>query len=532
MPPGYNLLKPRATLRPTTRSGSALCSIFLAGSSFAGMGLLHRLMRRVGQPRNGGERMTQATDLDGPSGVMARTTTTPPGYHPPEVRDALSGLARGQPKRIAPRRIGLLGLFGSGNAGNDGSLESMLTFLRRVRPSAELICFCQPSHSAAVRVSRDFQLSAAPLALPTPPSSLLRILDNLSLKIPRRLASLFRAVAHARKLDLLILPGTGSLDDFQKQPLGIPLAIFGWCLAARLCGVRIAFVSVGAGPIRHPLSKWLMKSAAGKANYRSYRDTVSKDFMESIGFDTSYDAVYPDIAFKLPAPPPPFRQCAENRPLIVGLGIMAYKGWRKDSTRGAASYASYLEKIAQFVLWLLDRGHPVRILMGETKDRETVADLVRKAATARPSLPLDRLVIEPICSLHDLMRQIIETDVVVATRFHNIVCALKLGKPTVSIGYGPKNDALMAEMGLERFCQHIESLDVDLLIQQFTQIISDRKSLELSIQDMNRIYKERLERQDVLLRITVTLSTGVSVVRMNGTGEAVIEWRLWLILGC
>jgi hypothetical protein len=24
----------------------------------------------------------------------------------------------------------------------------------------------------------------------------------------------------------------------------------------------------------------------------------------------------------------------------------------------------------------------------------------------------------------------------------------------------------------------------------------------------------------------------VSVVRMNGTGEAVIEWRLWLILGC
>jgi hypothetical protein len=24
----------------------------------------------------------------------------------------------------------------------------------------------------------------------------------------------------------------------------------------------------------------------------------------------------------------------------------------------------------------------------------------------------------------------------------------------------------------------------------------------------------------------------LSVVRMNGTGEAVIEWRLWLILGC
>ena len=27
-------------------------------------------------------------------------------------------------------------------------------------------------------------------------------------------------------------------------------------------------------------------------------------------------------------------------------------------------------------------------------------------------------------------------------------------------------------------------------------------------------------------------SRDLSVVRMNGTGEAVIEWRLWLILGC
>jgi hypothetical protein len=26
--------------------------------------------------------------------------------------------------------------------------------------------------------------------------------------------------------------------------------------------------------------------------------------------------------------------------------------------------------------------------------------------------------------------------------------------------------------------------------------------------------------------------SGLSVVRMSGTGEAVIEWRLWLILGC
>ena len=57
---------------------------------------------------------------------------------------------------------------------------------------------------------------------------------------------------------------------------------------------------------------------------------------------------------------------------------------------------------------------------------------------------------------------------IVATRYHNIVCALRLGKPLVSLGYAEKNDVLMTEMGVGRFCQHIERLDLDLLIEQFT----------------------------------------------------------------
>ena len=84
---------------------------------------------------------------------------------------------------------------------------------------------------------------------------------------------------------MLIIPGTGILDDFGGNPFGMPLALLAWCLVARLCGAWVAFVSIGAGRIQHPLSRWLMRSAAAMAHYRSYRDTVSKTFMESIGFD-------------------------------------------------------------------------------------------------------------------------------------------------------------------------------------------------------------------------------------------------------
>ena len=40
------------------------------------------------------------------------------------------------------RRIGFFGLFGSGNFGNDGSLEAMIGLVRRKCPDARLVCFC------------------------------------------------------------------------------------------------------------------------------------------------------------------------------------------------------------------------------------------------------------------------------------------------------------------------------------------------------------------------------------------------------
>jgi polysaccharide pyruvyl transferase WcaK-like protein len=407
-------------------------------------------------------------------------------------------IARRRTKPISPLRIGLFGLFGCGNSGNDGSLEAMILFLHQVRPGAKLACICLTPE----RVARVFNVTTIPFGGPEPTSGLLRRLDKLLARAPHKLSSFVHAIGHMRNLDILIVPGTGILDDFGEGPAGIPLVLFVWCLAARLCGTRIALVSIGAGPIHHPVSRWLMKSAARMAEYRSYRDTVSKGFMHDIGFDARKDAVYPDIAFKLPVPASAPRY-VRGRPLTVGVGVMTYVGWHNDAARGARTYSTYLEKIARFILWLLDHDHPVRILMGDLADQRAVDDLLTHIRTVRPELPKARLAFDPISSLHDLMRQIAETDVVVATRYHNIVCSLKMGKPTVSIGYAEKNDVLMAAMGLHGFCQHIERLDVDLLIERFNRLIADRQRYEQDIDRVNRAFQECLGHQDALLAARV-----------------------------
>jgi polysaccharide pyruvyl transferase WcaK-like protein len=390
------------------------------------------------------------------------------------------------------QRIGIFGNFGGSNLGNEGTLEAMIIFLRQARADAELVCLCSEPKS----VAEQYCIAALPFHCPRHPS------DSFLDKIKARLGDLMIALKYVRELDVLIVPGTGILDDFGEPPQGMPLTIFWVCLAARLRGIKVCFVSIGAGPIENPLSRWLMKSAASLAYYRSYRDTASRRFMRNLGVDVEHDEVYPDLAFKLPEPAAePVREDKQQR--TIGVGVMAYSGWRAAQNEGRQIYDTYIEKITRFVSWLLDRGYRVRILIGEQSDKRAVDDLTRGIVTAGTGLPLTQLVAESASSLHELMRQIIETDIVVATRFHNVVCALKVGRPTISLSYAEKNDALLTEFGLAQFCQHVEKFDLDLLINQVTKLLSDRSTYVDQIRRTNLALNKRLLCQDAVLETKI-----------------------------
>jgi polysaccharide pyruvyl transferase WcaK-like protein len=384
----------------------------------------------------------------------------------------------------------LFGLFGCGNLGNDASLEAMLETLRRARHETELLCVCdQPAVVAAATA-----IATVPISPSRHMRGRARRLDRTLLKLPGKLVDLVNVCRHVARADVLIVPGTGILDDFGERPWGMPFDIFLWCIAARACGARVVMVSIGAGPIGHPLSRWLMTAAARLACYRSYRDRISRDYMQSLGVDTRLDPVYPDLVFGLEEPAPALRRTGGGG-LSVGIGVMSYYGWYGFADGGQAVFEAYLAKVTEFVLHLLDAGHRVRLLTGEEGDLTAVEGVLDAVCKARPAAT-PSLAAEPIGTLRDLMRQISLTDIVVATRFHNIVCALKMGKPAISLGYSRKNDVLMAEAGLGDFCHHVERFDVPALIEQFRHLscnlaayeepivaCRDRFRTELGIQD-------------------------------------------------
>lgn len=122
-------------------------------------------------------------------------------------------------------------------------------------------------------------------------------------------------------------------------------------------------------------------------------------------------------------------------------------------------------------MWLVENEYPVRVPIGDIKyDHPVMQDL--REALDRWAIDYDEYSIadESIFSVTDLINQIASTDLVVSSRFHNFLLAIMLNKPVVSISYDAKNDALMAGVGLKNYCQSIDSMNVDELIEQFLKI--------------------------------------------------------------
>ena len=70
---------------------------------------------------------------------------------------------------------------------------------------------------------------------------------------------------------------------------------------------------------------------------------------------------------------------------------------------------------------------------------------------------------------------------------------MKLGKPTVSLGYADKNERLMNEFGLGEFSQPVETFDVDLLVRQIEKVRTRHPSVGGLMADTRLRYETELD---------------------------------------
>jgi len=386
-------------------------------------------------------------------------------------------------------RVGIFGNLGSGNIGNDASMEAVLRYFRSHHPGAILDAMCGGASDVATR----YGIPAIPLYWYQTHDKRASGVQPIVLKVLGKGADVFRTAAWVRRHDVVIVPGMGVLEaSLPLRPWGFPYAMFLLCVFGRLFGTKVALVSVGAGAIRQRLTRRLFDWAARLAFYRSYRNHESRDAMRQRGLDTARDPVYPDLAFYLPAPPPD-----AGDPRIVCVGVMAYYGSNDDRRNADQIYSSYVAVMKAFVRWLVDSGRKVRLIVGDTNgsDNKVVQEILADLRESRPGLGRSDVIAQPVISFADVMQAIQPAGSVVSIRFHNVLCALKLCKPTIAISYSAKHDALMTDMGLPEFRQPVRALDVELLIREFTGLQSRSEQVRQKLTELNARNERLLENQ-------------------------------------
>lgn len=388
-----------------------------------------------------------------------------------------------------PPRIGFFGLLGSGNIGNDGSLDVALTEVLARHPDAQIGFFCAGADVISARYGlpaarlnwyrREYETASGPL--------------GLVLKAVGKLIDIVRTADWVRRFDVVIVPGMGVLAaDLPVRPWGFPYSMFLLSMTGRLFRTKVAFVSVGSDTIQQSATRKLYVTAAKWAAYRSYRDRRSRDALAAMGVDTSRDRVFPDLVFALPTPE--VRPAAPTR--TVAVGIMDYHGGNDDRQRAHRLHADYLDAMKRLVRWLVvEKDFDVRLLTGDRADENIARDIVRDSVMYTPSARHPRVSVDPPQSLGQLMQQLAPVQIVVAMRYHNVLCALKMLKPTVSIAYAAKNDELLAGVGLGRYCQSADKLDFDLLVKQVADLESRQDLIRTDLELSNQRFAEQVHEQ-------------------------------------
>ncbi|MFF1823039.1 polysaccharide pyruvyl transferase family protein [Kribbella sp. NPDC058245] len=380
-------------------------------------------------------------------------------------------------------RIGLFGRLGSGNIGNDATLEAVLAYLKAERPDAELDSLC----SGPERVTERYGVPAAqlgwldgsgPVTGPTP----VRLALTLARLVLGSVIDTWQIANWVRRHDVVIVPGMGVLEStLPQRPWELPWGQFVMSLAGKVFRVKVAFVSVGANVVRQRATGWLLTKSAKLAYYRSFRDEQSLGAAQKMRMAGPSDHVFPDLVFALPSPPVPTGDS-------IGVGVMAYSGGTEDRADAERIQESYTAEMTRFVERLLADGRSIRLLIGDEADEAVALDVLARVQSAR-------VVYESFTSADELMNQLGTVDTVVGTRFHTVLFGLKLGKPTIAIGYGRKHLALMEQLGVEEWFQDIRALDADRLYTQFVALQGERDQVVSTIDQRLQVIRDRLDEQ-------------------------------------
>ena len=139
-------------------------------------------------------------------------------------------------------------MLGSGNSGNDASMETVLAYLREAHPDAVVDALC----SGPELVRGRYGIDATPLFWYHKFEKRKTGVQATALKILGKGVDSVRIASWVRRHDAVIVPGAGALETtLPQRAWGFPYALLSLTASGRLFGTKVALVSVGADLINN-----------------------------------------------------------------------------------------------------------------------------------------------------------------------------------------------------------------------------------------------------------------------------------------
>jgi polysaccharide pyruvyl transferase WcaK-like protein len=398
------------------------------------------------------------------------------------------------------RAIGLLDHMGYGNLGDAAIQDSVIANIKKRLPNARLVGFslipddtkkrhgipCYPilrwhptlektGNQVGRWTSVKLRLKSALKRIP-----IVYVCAKSALELVREAVFWVRSYRALRSLDLLIISGGGQLCEVWRGPWSHPYTIFKFSLLTKLARKRLYFLNVGAGPLKHPLSRFFARCAVQFADYRSFRDDESRDLVRSLGVK-SKTHVYPDPAYALEiADQLRSARRSSSRP-IVGLNPIGFCDPRIWFRKDDSLYNEYLDKLTEFSAWLLQQGYNLRVFTTEISvDQVAIGDLRARLLSRLSSDLVGPVFRSASLGVKDVLREMSEFDFIVTSKFHGIIFSHLLRKPVIALSYHRKMDVAMQSVGQGRFTSDIERFDVDWLVNAFHSLVDESDSIKLA----------------------------------------------------
>lgn len=349
---------------------------------------------------------------------------------------------------MGPKKITIMGWYGSHNAGDEAILSAIVTNIKHKIPLSNITV-----------ISND-------------PALTIRIHNTKSIYIKDKL-SILQALFNT---DLFILGGGGLLKPNSA------LRHLKYLLLFKIFGSKTISYALGAIPLNNGFEKAVTRLALNLSDVITVRDYQSKEVLESLGVKRNIQ-VTADAAFGINIENDIENENEFNEELkIIGrpYAAICLKEWQHEDLHEVRRYVNFdqfIESLARLCRLLIKEKELDLVFLPFQVSKNENDIPIHKLLMAKCGYKDSLHLIEKRLTHREIIPILRNAELTIGMRLHSLIFSAIANTPIAALSYSPKVADFMKNIGLEHYCIDLRNFNEEKLLEIVNLAHRKRKTL-------------------------------------------------------